>query len=228
MLSTELIVQTCRRLIGIHGVDGVSVRRLGAALGADATSIYRYFRTKDDLLLAVTEESIGRTMRHFRRTGDWRDDLRRYADLVYRVNLADPQVATLAATRVTGKPNEIASVEVVLGILRGAGFGRADAVRHFHSYIDLVLAFSALGAALALLADAEAEANRRVWRDVYTSLPQSQYPNIHALTPQLNMQLPRKSFADALELFLLGLQQQLASAQRAARTGGARKRATGW
>ena len=59
VLSEELIVETALRLIEEHGADALSVRRLGRALGADPSSLYRYFRHTDDLMLAIADELIG-------------------------------------------------------------------------------------------------------------------------------------------------------------------------
>ncbi|NEE25866.1 helix-turn-helix transcriptional regulator, partial [Streptomyces sp. SID7982] len=59
-----------------HGRDGLTVRRLGLALGADPSTLYRYFRGIDDLTLAIADELIGRAMRGWRATGQWRTDLR--------------------------------------------------------------------------------------------------------------------------------------------------------
>jgi hypothetical protein len=75
-LSEELIVETDLRLIEEHGTDALSVRSLGRALGADPSSLYRYSRRTDDLMLAIADELIGRTLRTWRPSGDWLADLR--------------------------------------------------------------------------------------------------------------------------------------------------------
>lgn len=76
VLSQRLIVETALRLVSQHGAEALSVRRLGAALGCDPSSVYRYFRSSDDLLLAVADELIGRAVQGWEPTGDWRTDLR--------------------------------------------------------------------------------------------------------------------------------------------------------
>lgn len=69
VLSEELIVETALRLLKEHGADALTVRRLGLALGADPSALYRYFRDTDDLLLAIADELIGRTLRAWHPTG---------------------------------------------------------------------------------------------------------------------------------------------------------------
>ena len=53
VLSAGLIVDAATSLVGEHGAAGLSVRRLGAALGCDPTAVYRYFASMDALMLAV-------------------------------------------------------------------------------------------------------------------------------------------------------------------------------
>jgi AcrR family transcriptional regulator len=205
VLSVDLIMRTCLRLIAQHGAEALSMRRLGAALGADATAIYRYFGNKDELLLAVADELIAQSLAQFEATGDWLADLRRMALLMYRTNLANPQVAILSASRVTGREHEIRAVETLLGILRGAGFDDATAVRYYHSFVDLVLSYSALDAAAQVLGPAQAEAAVSAWHGTYGKLPPEEYPNIAASTAELLSSMPDSSFRTTLDLFLSAL-----------------------
>lgn len=43
VLSEALIVDTALRLLREHGGGGLTARRLGLALGADPSTLYRYF-----------------------------------------------------------------------------------------------------------------------------------------------------------------------------------------
>ncbi|NUK13716.1 helix-turn-helix transcriptional regulator, partial [Streptomyces lunaelactis] len=51
VLSQQLIVETALRMLQEHGSAGLTVRRLGTALGADPSTLYRYFNGIDDLTL---------------------------------------------------------------------------------------------------------------------------------------------------------------------------------
>ena len=46
VLTEDSIVETSIRLIEESGSDRFTLRRLGEALGADPTAIYRHFRTR--------------------------------------------------------------------------------------------------------------------------------------------------------------------------------------
>ena len=202
VLSEELIVSTALRLIEHHGADALSVRRLGRALGCDPSAIYRYFRHADDLMLAVTDALIGRTIAEWTPTGDWRADLRNLGLRVHTSALATPHAATLTSHRVTARSSEIHAVETILGVLRGAGFPVDDAVRIYHAFIDQALAFGAFDSAGATLSDASRDAEAQAWRDTYGHLPPSTHPNIAASARHLVGSMLRSSYPDALDMLL--------------------------
>lgn len=202
-------MDTSLRLIELHGTEGLSMRRLGAALGADATAVYRYFAGKHQLVLAITDELIGRTFAGFEPTGDWQADLREVAARIHRTNLAHPKAAVMATSRVTGRQHELVAVETILGILRGAGFGPAQAVRHYHCFIDLVLAFAALDSVIATDPPDQRESEAATWREIYHRLPAAVYPNIAAGADELLAHMRTSAFQPTVDLFLSALAAQL-------------------
>ncbi|MER6125792.1 TetR/AcrR family transcriptional regulator [Streptomyces sp. NPDC001795] len=210
VLSEELIVDTALRLLKEHGADALTVRRLGLALGADPTALYRYFRDTDDLLLAIADELIGRTLRIWRPTGEWRTDLRELGLRMHAGALAHPQASVLSSYRVTGRAHEIEAVETILGVLRGAGFPDPDAVRIYHAFVDQALAFAALDAANASLPRAALEAEAQVWRATYARLPADTHPNIAATARHLVPEMRRSSYPAALDLLLSAAAARLA------------------
>ncbi|MGW5640877.1 TetR/AcrR family transcriptional regulator [Streptomyces sp. NPDC003832] len=210
VLSEELIVATALRLIEEHGAEALSVRRLGRALGADPSSLYRYFRHTDDLMLAVADELIGRTLRTWRPTGDWRADLRDLGLRMHAGALAQPRAAVLSAYRVTGRTHEIRAVEAILGVLRGAGFPDPEAVRVYHAFVDQCLAFGALDSASTALPRAAQDAERAVWQATYARLPADTHPNIAATARHLVADMPHSSYPAALDLLLAAAEARLA------------------
>ncbi|MDI2127961.1 TetR/AcrR family transcriptional regulator [Yinghuangia seranimata] len=211
VLSQELIVETALRLVGRHGADALSARRLGAALGADPTAIYRYFRSTDDLLLAVADELLGQAQEGWTATGDWREDLRELGLRLYAAYARHPQAALLAAHRTTGRGNEITAVETLLGVLRSAGFPDAEAVRIYHAFADQTLAFSSLRAASVALPPEALAADRKVWRETYGRLDPDAHPNIAATMTLLETEMAGSGYPAALELLLDAVEARLAA-----------------
>ncbi|WP_329227055.1 TetR/AcrR family transcriptional regulator [Streptomyces sp. NBC_00111] len=209
VLSEQLIVETALRLIGEHGAAALTVRRLGAALGCDPSALYRYFRDTDELLLAVADELIGRTLRAWRPTGDWRADLRALGLRMHADYLAHPQAAMLTCSRVTGRTHEVRSVEAILGVLRGAGFPDAEAVRIYHVFVDQTLSFAALDASTLVLSEQARALEVRAWPEVYARQSARTHPNIAATAPVLVAEMGRSGYPAALEMMLAAASARL-------------------
>lgn len=202
VLSEKLIVQTALRMLREHGSAGLTARRLGSALGADPSTLYRYFAGLDDLTRAVGEELMGRALDSWAATGRWRADLRGLGLAIHASYLAHPQAALLTASRVTGRPREIEVDETILGILRGAGFGDADAVGLYHAFIDLALAFAALDAGALAIKDEAREADEDMWTSTYAELPAATHPHIAATAHLLAERMNHSAYPVVLDTLL--------------------------
>ncbi|MCS0605518.1 TetR/AcrR family transcriptional regulator [Streptomyces sp. LP11] len=214
VLSERLIVETALRVLREHGSGGLTARRLGTALGADPSTLYRYFGGMDELTRAIGEELLGRALDSWSASGEWRADLRALGLAVHSSYLAHPQAAALTASRVTGRPREIALDETILGILRSAGFPDPAAVRLYHAFIDLSLAFAALDAgALALTEEARA-ADEDLWSSTYARLPAESFPHIAATAALLAARMPHSAYPVVLDTLLAGAAAELSARRR--------------
>ncbi|MFJ6984828.1 MULTISPECIES: TetR/AcrR family transcriptional regulator [unclassified Streptomyces] len=204
VLSEDLIVTTALRLIGAHGPEALSVRRLGAALGCDPTALYRYFHDTDDLALAIADRIIGDAMTGFVPGADWAASLRDMAMRVRAGYLAHPRAAALAAHRVTRRANEIRAVETGVGLLLAAGFPPDDAVRLYLAFIDTVLSHAATDAAFHALPRPQRDADQRAWGDVYQGLDPATHPALATAGTHL-LAMAESSFEEAVDLLLEAL-----------------------
>ncbi len=91
VLSEEMIVHTALRVLREHGSTGLTARRLGAALGADPSTLYRYFAGMDELTRAIGDELMGRALAGWTASGEWRADLRALGRAIHAAYLAHPQ-----------------------------------------------------------------------------------------------------------------------------------------
>lgn len=214
MLSEELIVEAALRVLQYHGAAGLTVRRLGVALGADPTALYRYFRGIEDVVLAITDELLRRVVDGWEPTGLWREDMRELGLRIHRVYLDHPQAGVLAASRVTGGPHEISIIETVLGSLRAAGFPEREAVEVYHAFIDQMLGFAALDAAFEALPAERKKRDDDTWGDTYARLPAETHPNIAATSRFLDESMRRSGCESALELLLDGIAARLDARRR--------------
>jgi AcrR family transcriptional regulator len=209
VLSERLIVDTALRLLREHGSAGLTARRLGLALDADPSTLYRYFRGMDDLTLAIGDALIGQALDGWAPTGQWRADLRAVGLRIHAAYVAHPQAAALTTSRVTGRANELAADEAVLDVLRTAGFSLPDTVRIYHAFIDQTLAFAALDAASLALPREALRADEDVWRSTYGRLPRAAYPRIAEAAPLLATRMVTSAYPTALEMLLDSAATQL-------------------
>ncbi|MFI1354736.1 TetR/AcrR family transcriptional regulator [Streptomyces sp. NPDC020898] len=211
VLSEQLIVDTALRMLREHGSAGLTARRLGLALDADPSTLYRYFRGMDDLTLAIGDALIGQALHGWRPTGEWLPDLRAIGLRIHAVYVGHPQAAVLTAGRVTGRANELAADEAILDVLRTAGFPLPETVRIYHAFIDQTLAFAALDAASLALPRASLAADEGMWRSTYARLPRTTHPRIAEAAPLLAARMVASAYPTALDMLLESAARSLAA-----------------
>lgn len=207
VLSSDVIVDAALALVGEHGAAGLSVRRLGAAIGCDPTAIYRYFASVDELFLAMGDRLIAHTIEGFEPGEDWKDNLRTLAKRTYAEYVAHPRVAIAVASRVTGGAHERRIIDLVLGELRRAGFAGEQAVRLYRSFGDFILAFSAVDADFLARTDEVRAADIQRWDDAYGDVDPEQFPNLAAVAPIVIAHAEVSTFELCLELLLDQIEQ---------------------
>jgi AcrR family transcriptional regulator len=160
-LDRGRIVGAALGFIDDSGLAGLSMRRLGARLGVEAMSLYRYVPGREALLDAVVDQVIDAMLEDpdvLQEPQDgWQDFLQRLAHGVRRVALTHPKAFPLVASRPTEAPwlrpplRSLRWVEMFLEGLLGEGFSDKAAVaayRAFTSFLlgHLLLEVSSLGA----------------------------------------------------------------------------------
>lgn len=117
---------TALELVDRVGVDGLSMRKLGAALGVEAMTLYHYVPDKDALLSGLVERTATQVFTVDPRAG--RQVMPRGFSAGFpRELLAHPGVVPLVATRPVNTPAELWELETAVAILHAAGFGIREA-----------------------------------------------------------------------------------------------------
>ncbi len=160
-LDRERILAAAVRFIDENGLLDLTMRKLGAVLGVEAMSLYRYVPGREELLDGVVDTIVSE-MYHDEdvinepRDG-WQDFLQRLAHGVRRIALAHPIAFPLIASRPPEAPwlrpplRNLHWVESFLGGMRSEGFSDSATVaayRAFTSFLlgHLLLEVSSLGA----------------------------------------------------------------------------------
>lgn len=152
------MVEAALELVEREGLEALTMRRLGRALGVEAMSLYHYFPSKERLLDALVEAVVeAMDVSGMEGPGSWEGRLKEGFRAYRRLAHQYPQVFPLVGRRPVATLAALRPVEFALDILRSAGLGPAEALQAFRT-----LSSFAFGYALSELSGfAIADAARR-------------------------------------------------------------------
>jgi TetR/AcrR family transcriptional regulator, tetracycline repressor protein len=203
-----MIVTESLRLLDTHGLDGFSLPKLGRALGADQTAVYRHFASKDDLILGIADRLIEESMIGMQARDCWVDTLIDGARRLRETYLKHPAAASLSSYRTTQGPAEITAVDIIIGAIRQAGFDGAQAALMYRTVGDFTLAAAGFEAAFLALDEDVQRGDRAAWTRAYLAVSQNQYPNVWHVRTQLPEVPDDDVFETILSLVMTGLRAQ--------------------
>ncbi|HEY3684986.1 MAG TPA: TetR/AcrR family transcriptional regulator [Streptosporangiaceae bacterium] len=213
-LNPEVIVRAAAGLVERHGAAALTFANLGRELDAHPTAVYRHFRSKDDLLLAMTDTLFGEVLDGFEPGDDWVETLRAYGLKVFGVFQRHPRIGQMVAVRTTRRENEFRYTELLLATLRKSGLPDADVARYMRALDDFILAYAGQTAAFFALDAASRDADVQAWRVDYPRLSAEQYPTIAAVVHLLPGIDDPGTFETALDLMLTAIEVRAAAAQK--------------
>lgn len=126
-LTREAILDAAVDLLDREGMTGLSMRRLGAALGIEAMSLYHHVANKAALLDGI-HERILLSLEPPARARSWQGYVRHQALALHRALLAHPNAIPLFATRPAATPAAIERLDRYLEVLLGGGFDAFQAL----------------------------------------------------------------------------------------------------
>ena len=200
-LSREKVLAAALELAR-GGLDAVSMRALGARLGADPTAVYRYFRTKDELLDAMADAVVAGD-RPVPQTGRPAEDLAAAFENFRRSLLAHPALVPVVARRPPAGQATQEGADRVLALLAGAGLDAATAAAAYQALLFYTLGHALLEAPYALMGpDATGQERQQVRDQLAASSPG--HGHLAAAAPRLYTDMDRQ-FRYGLDLMLTGL-----------------------
>jgi AcrR family transcriptional regulator len=185
-LSRSVIIEAAARIAERDGLEGLTFSALGKELGSHATSIYRHFRDKDELVLELIDDLRAKSYgAELVSTGDWREDLRLISRLIHDHYLRYPGLALQMAARTTRRPTEFKNVEFALDAFRRAGLDDESAVLATRVFGNFTRAVSALEASLQALPEQTRTMDELAWTVEYRQLSPEEYPNLARVADKL-------------------------------------------
>ena len=192
-LSRDRIAAAALDLADREGLDALTMRRLGEALGVAAMSLYEYFPSKDALLDAIVEHAA-KGLELPPADGDWRAQTLALANALLDTLERHPSGILIRRTRPMLSPAAMRTAERAMDILQGAGFEPEIAARTYRTVFLFTFAFAGFGG------DSSMDYAAQIAR-----LPSTEFPRAVAAADELAAtMLGREQFTWAIERILDG------------------------
>jgi AcrR family transcriptional regulator len=205
-LTRERVLHTAVALADESGLDALSMRKLGEAVGVEAMSLYTHVANKDDLLDGMVDIVFGEI--DLPSGVDWKAAMRQRAISARRVLARHRWAIGLMESRQHPGPANLRHHDAVIGNLRAAGFEMAT-VAHAYSLMDGYIYGFAL-TKMNLPFDALDDISE-MSQAMLEPFPDGQYPNLVAFITEHAM-VPGYDFANefewGLDVVLDGVQRE--------------------
>jgi AcrR family transcriptional regulator len=207
-LSRADLLTTALALIDADGVEALSMRRLGKALGRDPMRVYRHASSKDALLDGVVDLVLSELLVPAVPEGDWEEALRHTAHAFRALALAHPHVVPLLVTRPLATPlamrplGTLRPLEALLDLLIGAGFDGRGALHAYRLYIGFLYGH-VLDELQERVQDPD-ESDDLLRLGLYR-LPARDFPRLRALAGELAGYDGERELDEGLDIVLAGL-----------------------
>lgn len=138
MLTREAILEAALAILDKEGLDGLSMRKVGAALGVEAMSLYNHVPSKAALLDGI-HEMILVSLQAPAHARTWQAFVRHQAKALHAALALHPHAIPLFATRPASTPAAVNVLDRYLEVLMEAGFKPLDALSIVQLVAQLVV-----------------------------------------------------------------------------------------
>src|SRR5579862_5239323 len=201
-LNRERILSAALELVDEQGIDALSMRKLGQALGYEAMSLYNHVANKDDLLAGILDLVLAEMEPPDPDSGF--PAIRTAALSAHEALKRHPWAAGMLMSPSGIRPARIAYMEALLASLRGAGLS-ADTTYHAYHALDAhIIGFSLWASTHGKMPEGIDDVRGFIDR----MLPVATYPHLHEHAMQHFDDGPHRdvpTFEFTLDLLLGGL-----------------------
>lgn len=120
-LTKERVLRAAIDVADEGGIEALSMRKLGQALGVEAMSLYNHARNKEDILDGIVDAVIGE-IEAGPAGADWKASMRQLALAARQVLLRHPWAPRVIESRTDPGPATLRHMDSVIGIFRDGGF----------------------------------------------------------------------------------------------------------
>ena len=207
-LSRDRVLQAALALADASGIDSLSMRKLGDALGVEAMSLYNHVPSKGDLLDGLID-LVFAEIELPAEAGGWKPAMRERAISARAVLSRHRWAIGLMESRTTPGPATLRHHDAVLGCLRQAGFPVALAGHAYSALDSYIYGFALQEASLPFEAGPE---TAEMAQAMLAQFPADEFPHLaeftfeHVLQPGYDY---GGEYEYGLDLLLDGLERAL-------------------
>jgi AcrR family transcriptional regulator len=141
-LTRERVIGAALDFIDANGVEALSMRKLGAALGVEAMSLYNHVSNKEDLLDGVAGLLLELVALPPRAGPEaWRGEILELCQAVREMGRAHPKAFPLLVTQTRTSYDSWAPILLGFEILRDAGLSDAEAIQAVNTVSAYLVGF---------------------------------------------------------------------------------------
>ncbi|MEJ8632773.1 TetR/AcrR family transcriptional regulator [Streptomyces sp. MS2.AVA.5] len=174
--STEEILEAATELLRTSDAESFSVRKLGAVLGTDSSSLYRHFRSKTELLRAVADRILLAAMDGYHPEGDWKQRITALALRVREAFGQQPQLAAVWGRYASSGTGSRLVMEEVLQALRASGLPDEEIPARYHRIAVHIAALIASEAGVSTITPEEYEQGQELFRVAVLGADPERFP----------------------------------------------------
>ncbi len=180
-LDQQVIVEGVLELARMDPSSRITFKRLGEALGVDATAMYRHFRNKDELTRAALDRLIGAAADAGRNApGNWRERLEVFLFRLAELSLEHPSIASEGAIIDAAGPGDISADDLILELLTEGGLEGVALIQAYAAISGFSLSQGAALAQEAMSSEGVARDGSIPWIGSYGATNLADYPHVYA------------------------------------------------
>jgi AcrR family transcriptional regulator len=207
-LSRDTIVDAALKVVDAEGLDGLSMRRVGAELETGAASLYWHVRNREELLHLMLDRVAAEIELPEADPSNWQEQVKELAREMLKRMLAHRDLAKATLGRIPLGPHTMRVAEWLHGLLRAAGLPDktvALSVDLFSLYVGAIATEESGEFPSPTGEDVDMESVVEMYRSYVKSLPPAAFPHTLAIADLMFDFDQNDRFEFGLDVLVAGL-----------------------